>query len=95
MKESIKDKPQQGSIPLYFSGLSLQGKIMLPIRKNETERKKIKETALARTQLIEAARALAVPGERRILFAKGASPDGALTLVSKKLLAPVPLSRGE
>ena len=36
-----------------------------------------------------------LPGERRVLFAKGASPDGALTLVSKKLLAPVPLSRGE
>lgn len=30
-----------------------------------------------------------------VLFAKGARLDGALTLVSKKLLAPIPLARGE
>ncbi|MBQ3808254.1 MAG: hypothetical protein II840_09905 [Kiritimatiellae bacterium] len=30
-----------------------------------------------------------------VLFAKGARLDGALTLVSKKLLAPIPLVRGE
>ena len=36
-----------------------------------------------------------LPGESRVLFAKGAHLDGALTLVSKKLLAPIPLARGE
>ena len=36
-----------------------------------------------------------LPGESRVLFAKGAPLDGALLLVSKKLLAPVPLARGE
>ena len=30
-----------------------------------------------------------------VLFAKGARPDGALALVSKKLLAPIPLALGE
>ena len=34
-----------------------------------------------------------LPGESRVLFARGASSDGAVTLVSKKLLAPVPLAR--
>ena len=36
-----------------------------------------------------------LPGESRVLFAKGAQPDGELLLVSKKLLKPVPLARGE
>ena len=36
-----------------------------------------------------------LPGESRVLFAKDAQPDGALLLVSKKLLAPIPLVRGE
>jgi len=34
-----------------------------------------------------------LPGESRVFFAKGASPDDALELVSEKLLAPVPLPR--
>ena len=36
-----------------------------------------------------------LPGESRVLFAKGTRPDGALTLVSRKPFAPVPLPRGE
>ncbi len=36
-----------------------------------------------------------LPGESRVLVAKGARPDGALMLVSKKLLSPIPLPRGE
>ena len=36
-----------------------------------------------------------LPGESRVLFAKDARLDGALALVSKKLLAPIPLVRGE
>ena len=36
-----------------------------------------------------------LPGESRVLFAKGAHLDGALALVSKKFLAPIPLARGE
>ena len=36
-----------------------------------------------------------LPGESRVLFAKGARLDGALALVSKKFLAPIPLARGE
>lgn len=56
MKEIIRKRPLKSSVPVYFSGLSLQGSIMLPIKKNETERKKIKETSIARTKLIEAAK---------------------------------------
>lgn len=36
-----------------------------------------------------------LPGESRVLFAKGAPLDGALLLVSKKLLAPIPLPKAE
>ncbi len=82
MKENLKDKPQQGSIPLYFSGLSLQGKIMLPIRKNETEKKKIKETSLARTQLIEAAR----HGDESALENLTLDEIDTYTMISKKIL---------
>lgn len=34
-----------------------------------------------------------LPGESRVLFAVGASPGGALQLVSEKLLSPIPLPR--
>lgn len=56
MKESIKEGYEDTSRPLYFSALSTQGTIMLPIRKNEKEKARIKETVNARTQLIEAAK---------------------------------------
>ncbi len=82
MKETVKDMPQQGTIPLIFSGLSLQGKIMLPIRKNETERKKIKETARARTQLIEAAR----HGDENALENLTLDEIDTYTMISKKIL---------
>ncbi len=82
MKNSVKKKPAKGSLPLYFSGLSLQGKIMLPIRKNETERKKIKETALARTQLIEAAR----HGDESALENLTLDEIDTYTMISKKIL---------
>lgn len=36
-----------------------------------------------------------LPGESRVLFAKGAPLDGALMLVSRKLLAPIPLPKAE
>ncbi len=54
MKESEMGRSMKPSIA--FSGLSTQGKIMLPILKNDKEKKKIKEMAVARTQLIEAAK---------------------------------------
>ena len=82
MKECILNKPQQGPLPLYFSGLSLQGKIMLPIMKNETERKKIKETTLARTQLIEAAR----HGDESALENLTLDEIDTYTMISKKIL---------
>lgn len=56
MKESLKEGYETCRRPLYFSALSTQGTIMLPIRKNEKEKAKIKETANTRTQLIEAAK---------------------------------------
>lgn len=56
MKESIKEGYENAPRPLYFSALSTQGKIMLPILKNEKEKARIKETVNARTQLIEAAK---------------------------------------
>lgn len=56
MKESIKEGYENRPRPLYFSALSTQGSIMLPIRKNEKQKARIKETANARTQLIEAAK---------------------------------------
>ena len=56
MKESLKEDYETCQRPLYFSALSTQGTIMLPIRKNEQEKARIKETANTRTQLIEAAK---------------------------------------
>lgn len=53
-KETILSPERKA--PLIFSGLSTQGKIMLPIMKNDRDKKKIKEMALTRTQLIEAAK---------------------------------------
>ncbi len=82
MKDSVKKKPTKGPLPLYFSGLSLQGKIMLPILKNETERKKIKETSLARTQLIEAAR----HGDESALENLTLDEIDTYTMISKKIL---------
>ena len=82
MKDSVKKNPTRGPIPLYFSGLSLQGKIMLPIRKNETERRKIKETSLARTQLIEAAR----HGDEDALENLTLDEIDTYTMISKKIL---------
>ncbi|MCR4684630.1 MAG: DUF3881 family protein [Lachnospiraceae bacterium] len=82
MKDSVKKKPTKGPLPLYFSGLSLQGKIMLPIRKNETERRKIKETTLARTQLIEAAR----HGDENALENLTLDEIDTYTMISKKIL---------
>ncbi|MBP5384134.1 MAG: DUF3881 family protein [Lachnospiraceae bacterium] len=82
MKDSVKKNPTRGPIPLYFSGLSLQGKIMLPILKNETERRKIKETSLARTQLIEAAR----HGDEDALENLTLDEIDTYTMISKKIL---------
>lgn len=56
MKESIKEGYENKSRPLYFSALSTQGTIMLPIRKNEKQKARIKETVNTRNQLIEAAK---------------------------------------
>lgn len=56
MKESIKEGYENCPRPLYFSALSTQGTIMLPIRKDEKQKARIKETVNARNQLIEAAK---------------------------------------
>lgn len=82
MKELAAKNSPRGQRPVYFSGLSLQGKIMLPISKNETERKKIRETSLARTQLIEAAR----HGDESALENLTLDEIDTYTMISKKIL---------
>lgn len=69
-------------VPVYFSGLSTQGMVMLPIKKNEKERKKIIETANARTQLIEAAR----HGDETALENLTLDEIDTYTVISKKIL---------
>lgn len=49
------DLPIRGT-SLTLSGLSCQGTIMMPILKNETDKKKTQKASMSRNQLIEAAR---------------------------------------
>lgn len=80
MRESLRQEDKKR--PIYFSGLSTQGMILLPIRKDEKERKKIKETAIARTQLIEAAR----QGDEGALENLTLEEIDTYTILSKKIL---------
>ncbi len=80
MRESLRQEDKKR--PIYFSGLSTQGMILLPIRKDEKERKKIKETAIARTQLIEAAR----QGDEGALENLTLDEIDTYTILSKKIL---------
>ena len=82
MKELLKKRPLKPSAPLYFSGLSLQGNIMLPILKNETQKKKIKETAIARTKLIEAAK----NGDENAIENLTLEELDTYSIISKKIL---------
>lgn len=80
MRESLRQEDKKR--PIYFSGLSTQGMILLPIRKDEKERKKIKEMAIARTQLIEAAR----QGDEGALENLTLDEIDTYTILSKKIL---------
>ena len=67
---------------LTLSGLSVNGRILLPIRKNERQKQKIQKAALARNQLIDAAR----KGDESAIESLTLEDMDTYTSISKKIL---------
>lgn len=67
---------------LTLSGLSLKGSIILPIRKNEKQRKKVQKASMNRNQLIDAAR----KGDEDAIESLTLEDMDTYTAISKKIL---------
>ncbi len=84
--EYLKEK-EAGNIPkqntsVTLSGLSLQGKIMLPINKNEKEKQKVQKAANNRKHLIAAAR----QGDEEAIESLTLEDIDTYTTISRKIL---------
>lgn len=84
--EYLKEK-EAGNIPkqntsVTLSGLSLQGKIMLPINKNEKEKQKVQKAANNRKHLIAAAR----QGDEEAIQSLTLEDIDTYTTISRKIL---------
>ena len=82
MKESIRNNLPKENTSVNFSALSIQGKIMLPIKKNEKERERIQKAASDRNQLIVAAR----QGDEEALENLTLEDIDTYTMISRKIL---------
>lgn len=82
MKESARNNLPKENTSVNLSGLSIQGKIMLPIKKNEKERERIQKAANDRNQLIVAAR----QGDEEALENLTLEDIDTYTMISRKIL---------
>lgn len=82
MKEEEKKELPKMNTSVNISGLSLQGKIMLPIMKNEKEKERIQKAANDRNQLIVAAR----QGDEEALENLTLEDIDTYTMISRKIL---------
>lgn len=82
MKESAKNNLPKENTSVNLAGLSIQGKIMLPIKKNEKERERIQKAANDRNQLIVAAR----QGDEEALENLTLEDIDTYTMISRKIL---------
>lgn len=81
MKKSIDENFSDVDLTLALSGLSIQGKIMLPIKKDEKEKERIQKAADDRNQLIVAAR----QGDEEALENLTLEDIDTYTMISKKI----------
>ncbi len=82
MKENVRDNLPRENTSVNLSGLSIQGKIMLPIKKNEKEKERIQKAANDRNQLIVAAR----QGDEEALENLTLEDIDTYTMISRKIL---------
>ena len=82
LKEKAANRIPRQNTSVTLSGLSLQGKIMLPINKNEKEKKKIQKAANNRKQLIAAAR----QGDEEAIESLTLEDIDTYTTISRKIL---------
>lgn len=82
MKEKIADRIPCKETSVTLSGLSLQGKIMLPINKNEKEKQKVQKAANNRKHLIAAAR----QGDEEAIESLTLEDIDTYTTISRKIL---------
>ncbi len=82
MKEDIRENLPRENTSVNLAGLSIQGKIMLPIKKNEKEKERIQKAANDRNQLIVAAR----QGDEEALENLTLDDIDTYTMISRKIL---------
>ncbi|MFT3983132.1 MAG: DUF3881 family protein [Lachnospiraceae bacterium] len=82
MKENIRENLPRENTSVNLAGLSIQGKIMLPIKKNEKEKERIQKAANDRNQLIVAAR----QGDEEALENLTLDDIDTYTMISRKIL---------
>lgn len=82
LKEQIKGKLPINNTSLTLSGLSIQGSIILPVIKNETQVKNYKQAAINRNHLIAAARR----GDEEAIESLTLEDIDTYTVLSKKIL---------
>lgn len=82
MKENVRDNLPRENTSVNLAGLSIQGKIMLPIKKNEKEKERIQKAANDRNQLIVAAR----QGDEEALENLTLEDIDTYTMISRKIL---------
>lgn len=82
VKERADNRIPCQNTSVTLSGLSLQGKIMLPINKNEKEKKKVQRAANNRKQLIAAAR----QGDEEAIESLTLEDIDTYTMISRKIL---------
>jgi hypothetical protein len=82
LKEKNAGNLPKSNTSVTLSGLSLQGKIMLPINKNEKEKQKIQKAAHNRNHLIAAAR----QGDEEAIESLTLEDIDTYTTISRKIL---------
>jgi hypothetical protein len=82
LKEQSQGKLPINNTSLTLSGLSIQGSIILPVKKNEKQVKKYKQAAINRNHLIAAARR----GDEEAIESLTLEDIDTYTVLSKKIL---------
>ena len=82
LKKNAEHKLPQQNTSVTLSGLSLQGKIMLPINKNEKQKQKFEKASNNRKHLIAAAR----QGDEEAIESLTLEDIDTYTMISRKIL---------
>lgn len=82
MKENVRDNLPRENTSVSLAGLSIQGKIMLPIKKDKKEKERIQKATKDRNQLIVAAR----QGDEEALENLTLDDIDTYTMISRKIL---------